>query len=151
MRAVVTMVCIASVAGGVAVLRRLNGAEVVSAHKAQEEWWQRYQALRSRLRLDQLGESLSAAAGAPNPRDRYSRESRKIQLDSEQAQKTAVEAQETEFASRRKEVRFNLGQVALEVALVIALLSIAIPRRILWLGALLMALVGVAIAATVLL
>ncbi len=138
----------------------LKGEEIVLKNKVTDQWAY-YQAKNIRRHNDEFFADLSPMVASNDPAgitklqekyraeaDRYKEEQKELD---KQARETENEAKltrhETELASRKAD-RFDLGEVFLEIALVITSITLLSGRRIFWYLGLFMATVGILLAAS---
>jgi hypothetical protein len=130
---------------------RAHTEEVLLQAKASDQWAY-YQAKNIRAHNDRLFAALTAVANSSNPealartREDFQNESDRYQEEQNDIQKEA-RALEAEVATeRRRADRYDLGEVFLEIALVVTSITLLSGRRIFWHAGLLMGAVGVFIA-----
>ena len=138
----------------------LKGEEIVLQNKVTDQWAY-YQAKNIRRHNDEFFADLTSMVAAKDPggvtklqekyraeADRYKDEQKELD---KQAHETENEAKltrhETELTSRKAD-RFDLGEVFLEIALVITSITLLSGRRIFWYLGLLLATAGVLLAAS---
>lgn len=116
--------------------------------------WEQYQAKSIRQRMTQIGSDvLSVVAPLDKAKgeqlaQKYEKEVEHYASDKEDVSKIAegLEA-ERDLAIRRAD-RFDLGEVLLEIGLVICSLTLLAKRKIFWFGGTVVALVGLGVALT---
>ena len=138
----------------------LKGEEIVLQNKVTDQWAY-YQAKNIRRHNDEFFADLTSMVASKDPggvtklqekyraeADRYKDEQKELD---KQAHETENEAKltrhETELTSRKAD-RFDLGEVFLEIALVITSITLLSGRRIFWYLGLLLATAGVLLAAS---
>ena len=131
---------------------RAHTEEVLLQAKASDQWAY-YQAKTIRGHNDKLFAALTAVTSSNNPealakvREEFLNESERYADEQNEIQKEA-RALESEVATeRRRADRYDLGEVFLEIALVVTSITLLSGRRVFWHAGLLMAAVGLAIAA----
>jgi hypothetical protein len=149
-----TMAVLAVLVATVSLLgHRTHTEEIILQNKVTDQW-SYYQAKNIRLHTDELFADLAgvvaskdAAASAKLQEkvraeaDRYKDEKKELE--------TKAHEMEQEFAlTHRKADRFDLGEVLLEVALVITSITLLSGRRIYWHLGLVLAAAGVLLAAS---
>ena len=149
-----TMAILAVCAAAVSLLgHRAHTEELLLQNKATSQWAY-YQAKNIRrhtyeLFLDLMAISeLGKSEASGKIREKYSREMERYK---DQQQEIGAEAQELEKETaleRKRADRFDLGEVFLEVALVITSLTLLTGRRYFWACGLILAVVGLGIAGT---
>jgi hypothetical protein len=150
MKVVVTLVCIAAVLAVVAVFRHLTAAEVGRTQRSTQEAWQLYEAQTYQFSLSQLAEDLLRAEESEKSVERHVVERKRLEQQRYSTQERARKGEEARPVGRAKEFRLRFGQGALEVALLIALGAVVTRRQMMWFGAVMLALLGSAIAAVAL-
>jgi hypothetical protein len=152
-----TMAVVAVFVATVSLLgHRTHTEEVILQNKVTDQW-SYYQAKNTRLHTDEL---FAGLAGIVNSKDAEAaaklQEKVQAEADRYKDEKKELETKarelEQEFAlTHRKADRFDLGEVFLEVALVITSITLLSGRRIFWHLGMLLAVIGVCVAASVLL
>jgi hypothetical protein len=151
----ITMAVLAVLVATVSLLgHRTHTEEVILQNKVTDQW-SYYQAKNIRLHTDELFADL---AGVVPSRDADAaaklQEKVRAEADRYKDEKKEIEAKarelEQEFAvTHRKADRFDLGEVFLEIALVITSITLLSGRRIYWHLGLVTAAAGVVIACSV--
>jgi aconitase A len=148
MAVLAVLVAVASLLG-----HRAHTEEVVLQAKASDQWAY-YQAKNIRQHLDQLFTDLTSLQSTANIpataklRDQYAQEASRYKNEQNEAQAKANEL-ETEVATQRKRAdRFDLGEVFLEIGLVITSITLLSGRRLYWAAGIICAAAGVIAAAT---
>jgi hypothetical protein len=150
-----TMAILAVMVAVVTLLgHRAHTEEVVLQAKASDQW-AFYQAKNIRRHNDEIYvdlASVTAPAGEAATRDKlrekYSKEAERYKDDQKEIEEKATELEHEEDLVRRRADRFDLSEVFLEVALVITSITLLSGKRIFWSVGLLMAAIGIAMAAT---
>ena len=126
---------------------RAHTEEVLLQAKASDQWAY-YQAKNIRAHNDRLFAALTAVANSSNPealaktREDFQKESDRYQEEQNEIQKEA-RALEAEVAiERRRADRYDLGEVFLEIGLVVTSITLLSGRRIFWHAGLLTGAVG---------
>jgi hypothetical protein len=149
---------IASVLVAVAGLlgHRSHTEETVLQTKANDQWAY-YQAKDIRLHMDRALADMESFVTVTDPakaaqaREANLAEAEKYRKQTEELQSEAKQLDhETELASRRAN-RYDLGEIFLEVALVITSITLLSGRRMFWHAGLVLGAIGVVVAATALL
>ncbi|HEY6304594.1 MAG TPA: DUF4337 domain-containing protein [Terriglobales bacterium] len=132
---------------------RTHTEEIILQNKVTDQW-AFYQAKNIRLHVDELFSDLTGVVASKDP-EAAAKLQEKTHAEAERYkdEKKELEAKghelEQEFAvTHRKADRFDLGEVFLEVALVITSITLLSGRRIFWHLGLLMAAAGVLLAAS---
>ena len=149
-----TMAVLAVLVGTVSLLgHRTHTEEIILQNKVTDQW-SYYQAKNTRLHTDELFADLAGvvaskdAEGASKLQERVRAESEKYKDEKKELEGTAHEL-EAEFGlTGRKANRFDLGEVFLEIALVITSITLLSGRRIFWHFGLLLAAGGILAAAS---
>lgn len=150
----ITMAILAVLVATVSLLgHRTHTEEVILQNKVTDQWAY-YQAKNLRLHTDELFADLAAIVTTKNAEavSKFQEKTR-TEADHYKDDKKEIETKarelEQEFAlTQRKTNRYDLGEVFLEVALVITSITLLSGRRIFWHAGIFIALAGVAIAGT---
>src|SRR5215470_7265266 len=149
-----TMAILAVLVAIVSLLGHRSGTEEVILQNKVTDQWSYYQTKNTRLHTDELFADL---AGVVTARDSEAAASiqEKVRIEAERytEEKKELETKahelEQEFdRTHRKTDRFDLGEVFLEIALVITSITLLSGRRIFWHFGLLFAAIGIIVAAT---
>jgi hypothetical protein len=150
-----TMAVLAVLVATVSLLgHRAHTEEVILQNKVTDQW-SYFQAKNIRMHTDELFADLAGVVAAKDGEAAAKfQEKARTEADRYKEDKKELEAKahelEQEFAlTRRKADRFDLGEVFLEVALVITSITLLSGRRIFWHLGLFIAAVGCLIAASV--
>jgi Domain of unknown function (DUF4337) len=149
-----TMAILAVLVATVSLLgHRAHTEEVVLQNKVSDEWAY-YQAKNIRRHTDEIFADLSAVIATKNPSDaqqfgmKYKAEAdRYLEQQKDLDAEARKLEQETEHERRRAD-RFDLGEVFLEIALVITSITLLSGRRGFWYAGIVMGIVGTALAVT---
>jgi len=132
---------------------RTHTEEIILQNKVTDQWAY-YQAKNIRRHSDELFADLTTVVASKDAdavaklREKYRAEADRYKDEQKELDKAARETEnETELA-RRKGDRFDLGEVFLEIALVITSIALLTSRRIFWHLGMLMATAGVLVAAS---
>lgn len=135
---------------------RAHTEETVLQTKANDQWAY-YQAKDIRLHMDKAIAdlesfvSVSDSAKAAQAREANLAEAEKYKKQTEELQSEAKDLdRETDLASRRAN-RYDLGEIFLEVALVITSITLLSGRRVFWHAGLVLGVAGMVVASTALL
>src|SRR5579863_1407191 len=143
-----TMAVLAVVVATVSLLgHRTHTEEVVLQNKVSDQWAY-YQAKNMRRHEDQLFVDLAGIIAAKDNADaaslrakyadeakRYTEEQKDLQADANHLQ------QETELAGRRAD-RYDLGEVFLEIALVVTSITLLSKKQGFWYGGIVLGVIG---------
>lgn len=135
---------------------RAHTEETVLQTKANDQWAY-YQAKDIRLHMDKAIADLESFVSVSNPakaaqaREANLAEAEKYKKQTEELQSEAKDLdRETDLASRRAN-RYDLGEIFLEVALVITSITLLSGRRVFWHAGLVLGVAGMVVASTALL
>src|SRR5271154_5757762 len=135
---------------------RAHTEEVVLQAKSSDQWAY-YQAKTIREHEDVLFSDMAAFVPSNDPgatskaREKYTQEAERYKQDKEKIQEEA-RGLENEVAMERKRAdRYDLAEVFLEIGLVITSITLLSGRRLFWQLGIVLSVVGVVVAATVML
>jgi Domain of unknown function (DUF4337) len=150
----VTMAILAVLVAVVTLLgHRAHTEEVVLQAKSSDQW-AFYQAKNIRRHTDELFTDLTSVQSTTDPaalaklRDKYSGEASRYKDEQNEVEDKAKELEAEVATERNRADRFDLAEVFLEVGLVITSITLLSGRRVFWFLGLLMAAIGLALAAT---
>jgi hypothetical protein len=116
--------------------------------------WEQYQAKSIRQRMTQIGSDLLSvvapldkAKGEPLAQ-KYEKEVERYASDKEDVSKIAEALEAERDLAMHRADRFDLGEVLLEIGLVICSLTLLAKKKIFWIGGTVVALVGLGVALT---
>ncbi len=148
----ITMAILAVLVATVSLLgHRTHTEEVILQNKVTDQW-SYYQAKKIRQHTDELFADLAGviaakdAEGATKLQEKARGEADRYKDDQKELGDKAHELEQEFALTHRKADRFDLGEVFLEIALVITSITLLSGRRIYWHLGLLMAAAGVVIA-----
>lgn len=149
-----TMAVLAVLVATVSLLgHRTSTEEVILQNKVTDQWAY-YQAKNIRRHTDELFADLTSvvaardAEAAAKLQEKYRAEAERYRDEQKELDAKARELeQETELAHRKTD-RFDLGEVFLEIALVITSITLLSGRRLFWHLGLLMGSAGILLAAS---
>ena len=150
-----TMAMLAVLVAVVTLLgHRAHTEEVVLQAKASDQW-AFYQAKNIRRHNDEIYVDLAtvtAPAGDQETRDKlrekYSKEAERYKDDQKEIEEKARDMESEVGLERRRADRYDLAEVFLEVGLVITSITLLSGKRLFWFAGLVMAAIGLALAAT---
>jgi hypothetical protein len=146
MAVIAAVMAIVSVAGQVLVTE-----ELLNQQKASDQW-AFYQAKDIRRYESDIARDMMAALSAgPAAINKYAANMERYDKDRGEIQAEAKKLEEESRFHGAQALRAHLGEVFLEIAIVLASLAILTKRRPMWFASILSGLVGAAIAATALL
>ncbi|MGD0417192.1 MAG: DUF4337 domain-containing protein [Terriglobales bacterium] len=149
-----TMAVLAVLVATVSLLgHRTHTEEIILQNKVTDQWAY-YQAKNIRLHTDELFADLAGvvaskdAEGAAKLQEKVRAEAERYKGDKKELEAAAHETEREFTLTHRKADRFDLGEVFLEIALVITSITLLSGRRIFWHFGLFMAAAGVLVAAS---
>jgi hypothetical protein len=149
-----TMAVLAVLVATVSLLGHRTHTEEILLQNRVTDQWGYYQAKNIRRHTDSLFADLASVMATKDPeaasklQEKYRTESDRYKDELKELDSKARETEnETEHATRKAD-RFDLGEVFLEVALVITSITLLSGRRIFWHLGLLLATAGILIAAS---
>jgi hypothetical protein len=147
----------AILAVGVAVVallgHRAHTEEVLLQAKASDQWAY-YQSKNIRRNNDQVAADLLTIIPTPDAqasaklREKYTSEAERYQAEQKEIQGEAQQFEQEVGIERRRADRFDLGEVFLEVALVITSITLLSGKRVFWHLGIVLAIAGFVTAAT---
>ena len=147
-----TMAVLAVLVAAVSLMgHRTHTEEIILQNKVTDQWAY-YQAKNIRRHTDELFADLTTvvaskdAAAVASLQEKYRAEADRYKDEQKELDKQARETENETELTRRKADRFDLGEVFLEIALVISSIALLSGRRIFWHVGLLMATAGVVVA-----
>lgn len=150
----ITMAILAVMVAIVSLLgHRTHTEEVILQNKVTDQW-SYYQAKNIRMHTDELFADLAGvvttrdAEAAAKVKEKAHAEADRYKEDKKELEAKAHELEQEFALIHRKADRFDLGEVFLEVALVITSITLLSGRRIFWHLGLLIAVVGCFVAAS---
>jgi hypothetical protein len=149
-----TMAVLAVLVATVSLLgHRTHTEEIILQNKVTDQWAY-YQAKNIRRHTDELFADLTTvvaskdADAAAKLHEKYRAEADRYKDDQKELDAKARELEKDADLTRRKADRFDLGEVFLEIALVITSITLLSGRRVFWHLGLLMATAGIVAAAS---
>jgi hypothetical protein len=150
----VTMAILAVLVAAVSLLgHRAHTEEVVLQNKATDQWAY-YQAKNIRRHTDELFADLvtvmaSRDSGqAASLRAKYQGEAERYRQDQKELDAEARRLEQETDMERRRANRFDLGEVFLEIALVVTSITLLSGRKVFWLAGIVTSVVGLGIGST---
>jgi Domain of unknown function (DUF4337) len=150
----VTMAILAVCVAVVSLMGHRSHTEELLMQNHATDQWAYYQAKNIRMHnyemgLDQLALTEFKDKGAADKvREKYQSEAERYKKEQDDIQKKAMEFEDESTKAQHKGDRFDLGEVFLEVALVITSLALLTKNRFYWLLGLLAGGAGLVVAAT---
>ena len=149
-----TMAILAVIVATVTLLgHRAHTEEVVLQNKVSDQW-AFYQAKNIRRHTDQALAEMSAfvstqnSAEASKYRQKYQTEADRYANDQKEAEATAHELEQETDHERRRADRYDLGEVFLEIGLVITSITLLSGRLSFWYVGIVLGIAGVIVAGT---
>jgi hypothetical protein len=149
-----TMAVVAVLVATVSLLgHRTHTEEIILQNKVTDQWAY-YQAKNIRRHTDELFADLTTVVASKDAEstsklhEKYQAEADRYKEDQKELDAKARELEKEGDLTRRKADRFDLGEVFLEIALVITSITLLSGRRIFWHFGLFMATAGVVVAAS---
>jgi hypothetical protein len=150
----VTMAILAVCVAVVSLLgHRSHTDEIVSQARASDQW-SYYQAKNIRRHNYEMGVDLLAMvefkdkAQADKVREKYQKEAERYTKEQAEIEEQAKDFEKESALAQRKADRFDLGEVFLEIALVISSLALLSRKRSYWFLGIVLGLGGLGVAAT---
>ncbi len=149
-----TMAVLAVLVATVSLLGHRTHTEEIILQNQVSDKWAEYQAKNIRRHNDEAFADLSSLIPTTNEeaakkvQEKYRSEADRYKDDQSELNKQAKETETETQLARRKADRFDLGEVFLEIALVITSITLLSGRRLFWHIGLFMAAVGIVVAAT---
>lgn len=149
-----TMAILAVLVATVSLLgHRSHTEEVVLQNKVSDEWAY-YQAKNIRRHTDELFADIATIIPAKDPaqaeqlREKYSKEADRYKDEQKELDAEARKLEQETEQERRRANRYDLGEVFLEVALVVTSITVLSGRRAFWHSGIFLGIAGLVIAAT---
>src|SRR5439155_24954911 len=150
----VTMAILAVCVAVVSLLgHRAHTEELLLQNRATDQWAY-YQAKNIRQHNYEMGVDLLSLvefkdkAQADKVRDKYHQEAERYTKEQSEIEEQAKDLEKESAGEQRKANRFDLGEVFLEIGLVITSLALLSRKRVFWVLGLVSGVAGLAVAAT---
>jgi hypothetical protein len=150
----VTMAILAVCVAVVSLLgHRAHTEEILSQTRASDQW-SYYQAKNIRRHNYEMGVDLLSMAEfkdkaqADKVREKYHKEAERYTKEQAEIEEQAKDLEKESALAQRKANRFDLGEVFLEIALVISSLALLSRKRFYWFLGIVSGLAGLGVAAT---
>ena len=150
----VTMAILAVCVAVVSLLgHRAHTEEIVAQARASDQW-SYYQAKNIRRHNYDMGVDLLSLvefkdkAQADKVREKYQKEAERYTKEQAEIEEQAKDLEKESALSQRKADRFDLGEVFLEIALVVSSLALLSRKLLFWYTGIVSALAGLGVAAT---
>jgi hypothetical protein len=150
----VSMAILAVLVAVVSLLGHRSHTEEVVLQAQSSDQWAFYQAKNMRRHTDELFTDLTSvtpttdAATLAKLRDKYSQEAQRYQSEQKEIEDKARDLEAEVKTERRRADRFDLGEVFLEIGLVITSITLLSGRRLFWGMGLVLGVAGLIVAAT---
>jgi len=150
-----TMAILAVLVAIVSLLGHRAATEAVLNQSKASDQWAYFQAKNIRGHEDKLFANLTAIIPASNAealtklREEYSTEAEKYKDDQKEIESEARKREQEVTVEHRKADRFDLGEVFLEIALVISSLALLSRKRVYWFMGIVSGVAGLILAGTV--
>ncbi len=144
-----SMAIIAAGLAIVSVLGQHYNTEMLLDQQLASDQWALYQGKDiRRYQAQTVHDSLQALKGEPATISKYADEAVKYRSQGAETQNHAREYEKERYRHQAVSARFHLGEIFLEVAIVLSSLAILMKRRPFFMAGVISALVGVVVAAT---
>ena len=116
--------------------------------------WEQYQAKSIRLRMTQVGSDIVSVVAPLNKEKgeelakKYEKEVEHYASDKEDVSKIAEQLEADRDRAMHRADRFDLGEVLLEIGLVICSLTLLAKKKVFWFGGILVGAIGLSVAVT---
>jgi hypothetical protein len=150
----VTISILAVLVAIVSLMGHRAHTEELSRETQAASRWEQYQAKSIRLRMTQVGSDLINVVAPLNKEkgealaQKYEKEVEHYAADKEDVSKIAEDLEAERDRAMHRADRFDLGEVLLEIGLVICSLTLLAKKKIFWVGGVLVAGMGLAVALT---
>ena len=146
MAVIAAVMAIVSVAGHI-----LTTEELLGQQKASDQW--AFSQAKDIRRYDSevARDMLAAVSAGPGAINRYAANAERYEKEKNEIQNEARKFEKERDINGERALRAHMGEVFLEIAIVLASLAILTKRRPMWFASILSGLVGAGIAATALL
>ena len=143
MAVIAAVMAIVSVAGHI-----LTTEELLNQQKASDQWAYSQAKDIRRYDSDVARDMLAAVSAGPAAINRYTANAERYEKEKGEIQNEAKKFEKERDVSGGRALRTHIGEVFLEIAIVLASLAILTKRRPMWFASILSGLAGAAIAAT---
>jgi len=146
-RVAATMAGIAAALAVVAVFGHLSTTEELLNQQKASDQWSYYQAKNIRRYESEIAKDLLAAMKGDKEAD-YQKNAERYRKEADEIQEKAKEFEEESHMAGRRALRFHFGEIFLEMGIVFASLAILTKREIMWVVAVVGAVIGIVLATT---
>jgi Domain of unknown function (DUF4337) len=149
-----TMAILAVLVAIVSLLGHRSSTEEVLLQSKASDQWAFYQAKNIRRHNDEVVSDLTSiiatkeAETANKVREKYSAEANRYQQEQKEIQSEAQKLEQEASIARKQTDRFDLGEVFLEIGLVITSITLLSGRRSFWHLGIILGLIGLTVALT---
>jgi hypothetical protein len=150
-RVAATMAIIAAMLAIVSVMGHIMTTEELLDQQKASDQWAYYQAKSIRRYVSEVARDTFASLKNEKESEQYAKNAEKYRKDDEEIQKEARALENESHVKGQHALRLHFGEVFLEVSIVFASLSILTKRALLWYASIVGALIGVGLAASMLL
>jgi Flp pilus assembly protein TadB len=140
-----TMAAVAAALAIVAVLGHLATTEELLNQQKASDQWSYYQAKNIRRYESEIARDIMAAVKSDKA-EAYAKNADRYNEETKEIQKEAKALEDESHLAGRKALRFHFGEIFLEIAIVLASLAILTKREVIWVSAVVGALVGILFA-----
>jgi hypothetical protein len=150
----VTISILAVLVAVVSLMGHRAHTEELSRETQAASRWEQYQAKSIRQRMTQVGLDIVSEVAPLNKEkgealaQKYEKEVEHYASDKEDVSKVAEDLEAERDRAMHRADRFDLGEVLLEIGLVICSLTLLAKKKIFWVGGVLVAATGLAVAAS---
>jgi ABC-type Zn uptake system ZnuABC Zn-binding protein ZnuA len=142
-----TMAAVAAALAIVAVFGQLTTTEELLNQQKASDQWAYYQAKNIRRYESEIARDIMSAVKSEKA-EAYAKNMEKYAEETKEIQKEARALEDESHLAGRKALRFHFGEIFLEIAIVLASLAILTKREAIWVSAVIGALIGISIAAS---
>lgn len=142
-----TMAAIAAALAIVAVLGHLAATEELLNQQKASDQWAFYQAKNIRRYESEIARDIMVVMKSEKA-DAYAKNANRYADETKEIQKEAKALEDESRLAGRKALRFHFGEIFLEIAIVLASLAILTRRETIWLAAVVGAMTGIVVAAS---
>ena len=140
-----TMACIAAALAIVGVFGHVTTTEEILNQQKSSDQWAFYQAKSIRRYESEIARDMMAAARNEKA-EHYAKNMERYAKEGEEIQVEAKKLEEESHVAGQKALRLHIGEVFLEISIVLASLAILSKRPEFWLAAVVGSLIGIAAA-----
>lgn len=143
------MAIVAAVLALVSVSGHVQSKEELLLQQKASDQWSYYQGKAVRRYQSEVARDVLVATGAAEAAKRYERNLERYQKEGEEIQEKAKEYERESESKGRRAFRLEMGEIFLEVAIVLCSLTILTQRPVFWWAGMASSLLGAALSATV--